>query len=232
MQMLRFLAALGCVAIHCITSAAAETLVSDYVFVMPRQWFLLPASLGKDNQLQFRRYSVALHKDDFDAVKSGTKNQVQIIGQAGTFYNSMIFTCQGNKKKSDFLTFHFPADISPASFKYDEWKPRLDISILADRMSSNFVSEYMKGDIFVDASTVGVDTFLGFVKASELAVDFGDKHDRLNLSVADKFAGMDLMMGTREMLPMALNIKSSALGVFSDGEMLKRCLQYRTSGKP
>ena len=136
MQMLRFLAALGCVAIHCITSAAAETLVSDYVFVMPRQWFLLPASLGKDNQLQFRRYSVALHKDDFDAVKSGTKNQVQIIGQAGTFYNSMIFTCQGNKKKSDFLTFHFPADISPASFKYDEWKPRLDISILADRMSS------------------------------------------------------------------------------------------------
>lgn len=225
------LAALLFAMIASMGSVEAAPLVSDFAFVMSGQWFLLPNGIGKDRQLQFRRFSVAMHKADFEDVRSGKSSQVQIIGQAGTFYNSMIYTCQGDRKKSDFLTLHFPADVAPASFAFDDWRPRLDVSILADRMSSNFVGEYNKGDIFVDASTVGAETFLGFANASALTLDFGDKHDRLNLFVADRFATMDLSSGTREMLPVALNIKPNALRSFSTREMVERCLQYKNSGR-
>jgi hypothetical protein len=225
------MAALAVAMIASTASVEAEPFVSDFAFVMSTQWFLLPGPPDKDRQLQFRRFSVALHKADFDAVRSGTTSRVQIIGEAGTFYNSMIYTCQGDRGKSDFLTLHFPANVAPASFAFGEWRPRLDVSILADRASSNFVGEYNKGDIFVDASTVGVDTFLGFANAAALTLDFGEKHDRLNLFVADRFANMDLAAGTREMLPLSLNIKPNALRSFSSREMVERCLQYKKSGR-
>jgi hypothetical protein len=201
--------------------------ISNFAFVMPEQWFVLPGSPAKPGTLQFRRFSVAMHKADFDSVRSGATDKVQIIGAAGTFYNSMIYTCQSDARKSDFLTFHFPADASPASFGYSDWKPRLNISVLANGTSTTFMSEYLKGDIFADASAVGIQTFLSFVAASDLVVSFGEKDDRLNLFVADKFATMNLSAGTKQMLPDLLHIKPSALPGYSNQEMVKRCLQYK-----
>lgn len=210
-----------------LVSTEAAPLVSDFAFVMPEQWFLVPGAPHKDGTLQFRRFSVAMDKADFDSVRSGAKNRVQIIGQAGTFYNSMIYTCQRDTKKSDFLTFHFPSEISPASFQYSDAKPNLNLGLLADKKSTHVTAEYLKGDIFVDASTAGAETFIDLVTASTLTLDFGEKGDRLNLVVADKFATMDLSNATKEMLPILLNIKPQALRSFSNKQMLESCLQYK-----
>jgi hypothetical protein len=170
-------------------------------------------------------------KEDFDEVRSGRRSRVRLMGQTGTFYNSIIYTCQSDGKKSDFLTFHFPADISPASFKYDEWKPKLDISILADGTSTHIIAEYIKGDIFVDEGTVGAGIFLNFANAAALTLDFGERSDKLNLLVADRFATMDLSKATREILPIVLSVKPNALRTFSNREMVERCLQYKRDGK-
>jgi hypothetical protein len=222
---------MACVVMAATAGASAESFVSDFAFVMSPQWFLLPGNRenGTRDQLQFRRFSVVVHKADFDSVRSGAKDDVKFIGDVGTFYNSLIYTCQKNAKKSDFLTFHFPVAVSPASFRYDDWKPKLDVSILADKTSTHLIAEYMKGDIFVDANAVGVETFLQFVGATALTVDFGDKGDRLNFLVADSFATTNLSGITGELVPVMLGIKPNQVRIFSNMEMVKRCLEYKRS---
>jgi hypothetical protein len=198
---------------------------------MPEYWYLLPGKSIADNTLLFRRFSVAMHKPDFDLGRSGKIDQIQLIGETGQFYNSMIYTCQRSPQKSDFLTFHFPPDISPASFKYDEWVPKIELSVLADNTSSHVIGEYIKGDIFVDANQVGVDDFLRFVAASDIIVQFGAKNDRLNLLIADKFINMDLAGGLRQLLPAIINVEPNSLHAYTNDEMLKRCLTYKRTGK-
>jgi hypothetical protein len=210
-------------------SLEAVSIVSDSAFVMPREWFVWPGSQKDDREIAFRRFSVAVHKNDLDSLMLGAKKDIQFIGDVGTFFNSVIFTCHKDKSKSDFLTFHIPPDVSPASFKYDEWRPKLEINLLADKVASHFTGEYIKGDIFVDANSVGVETFVTFLDASSITIDFGDKSDRLNLSMAEKLSGVDLLSQLRELLPIGLKIAPNDLVALSNNEMLERCLQYKKS---
>jgi hypothetical protein len=212
------------------SSKAAEPLVSDYAFVMPEYWFVIPGKAVADHVLLFRRYSVAMHKADFDLGKSGKVDRIQIIGNPGQFYNSMIYNCQRHSQTSDFLTLHMPPEISPASFKYDEWIPNMELSILAKNTSSHVVGEYLKGDIFVDANSVGVDNFLRFVSASDMTVQFGEKGDRLNLLITDKFVNMDLADGVRQLLPAVIDVGPKSIHAYTSDEMLKRCLGYKRTG--
>jgi len=102
---------------------AGAPAVSDFAFVMSDTWFVLPGPSPRDDALLFRRYGVAMRKAAFDAVRSGRTRQIELIGQPGTFYNSMIYTCRKVPDKPDYLTFHLPPTVTPASFKYEDMRP-------------------------------------------------------------------------------------------------------------
>jgi hypothetical protein len=220
------------IAAICAASSALtqdKPIVSDFVFAMPQHWFLLPGNSEDDNKLIFRRFSMAMHKADFDDLRSGRTENINIIGEPGQFYNSMLYFCQRSRMKADFLQFHLPADVTPASFKYGDWVSSLEIRILTDLGSMRVSGEYMKGDLFVDADATDPKFFVSLIQSSELTVEFGTQNDRLNLFVGDRLMKSDLKGFVVTALPMMLNVKS--LKHFTNQEMMDRCLSYKKTGR-
>jgi hypothetical protein len=225
--MLRLLFAVAIFGIALTSAHAGSALVSDYAFVMPDTWFLLPGPSPRADALLFRRYSLATPKTSFDAIRSGKTSQVDIVGPPGTFYNSMIYTCRKTLDKPDYLTFHLPSPIAPASFEYDAHRPELTINIATDKGTIRNVAEYNKGDIFVDASTADAANLLRLMQASEIAVRFGSPKDLLNLSIRDKYGRVELAKAVKATLPIMLKFEPGALRSFSNQELREHCLAYR-----
>jgi hypothetical protein len=205
---------------------AGPPIVSDFAFVMPETWFLLPGPSRGDEAILFRRYSVVMRKTDYAAVRSGGTSKSQIIGPPGQFYNSMIYTCRKRSDKSDYLTFHLPPQVSPASFKYATNQAGLQINIVADTEPSRAVVEYKQGDIFLDADA-GAGNLLRLMRAFEITINFGRRNDRLDLRVTEKFGSMELAKGVKELLPLVAKIDPGALRSFSNEELRQYCLAYK-----
>jgi hypothetical protein len=89
--------------------------------------------------------------------------------------------------------------------------------------------EYIKGDLFIDATDPR--SFRSLVFSSELTLEFGDQNDRLNLFVGDRLSNSDLKDVVLTLLPVMLNAKSHSLRHFNNAEMLESCLQYKRTGK-
>jgi hypothetical protein len=230
----RALLALAVIATICASTSALteerdQPIVANFVFAMPQVWFLLPSKSTSDNSLIFRRFSVAMHKVDFDDLRSDRTESVKIIGEAGQFYNSMLYFCQRSNMKADFVQFHLPADVTPASFKYDDWVSSLEIRILTNISSMRVRGEYMKGDLFVDADATEQKLFLSLIESSELTVEFGSQNDRLNLFVSDKLMKANLKRLLVTALPIMFNLKN--LKHFTNQEMTERCLSYKKTGR-
>jgi hypothetical protein len=208
-----------------------ELIVTNFFFAMPSYWIVIPEKSDYGGQLLFRRYSVALRRQAIEDAKSGNSKQLQIIGAPGMFYNTMIYNCQRDQRKSDFLTFHIPDELSPSSFRRDERVPQLAIRVLIDRVSMTYDAEYIKGDIFLDASsTRETGDFLRLLNAAEIIVEFGDQKDRLNLFVGDTLGNAKLADFVREALPPLLKLSPNTLRFLNNAEMLRICMTYKKTG--
>ncbi len=214
-------------ALAAASAHARPAFVSDFAFVMPDIWFVLPGTARNDDTLLFRRYSVAMHRAAFDATRSGKADKIDIIGPPGTFYNSMIYTCRKIPDKPDYLTFHLPPTVIPASFKYDDHKPQLTIDILADKESSRNVGEYNKGDLFLDATDAEAGNLRRLMRASDISVQFGARKDRLKLAVTNHLSRLELAKMVKEMLPLLLKVDPATLRSFTSTELREHCLAYR-----
>ena len=158
---------------------------------------------------------------------SGKAGPVDIVGPPGTFYNSMIYTCRKVPDKPDYLTFHLPSPISPASFKYDAHRPGLTINIASDQGASRNVAEYNKGDIFLDAGDADAGNLLRLMQSSKITLRFGGPKDTLNLNISDSYGRVDLAKAIKATLPAMLNVDPGALRSFSNTELRAHCLAYR-----
>jgi hypothetical protein len=129
--------------------------------------------------------------------------------------------------KPDYLTFHLPPQVSPASFKYDTNQPKLEINIVIDTEPSHAVVEYKKGDIFLDAADAGAGNLLRLMRASEITINFGSRNDRLTLGITAKFGSVELAKAMKDLLPQMASIDPGALRSFSNQESREHCLAYK-----
>jgi hypothetical protein len=225
------------IAVTIASIASAQTVVAkdaakvgEYAFIMPSDWVLLPerarSQRGTNEAILFRRFSVATHLSDFKRLRSGETDEVQLIGQTGTFYNSMIFNCV--RKKVDYLTLHLPSAVSVSSFESDGWKSSMEVRILANGVSIRSSAEYINRDIFLDAANFksNID-FLHILAATEIITEFGERGDRLNLFVSDQLGKANLAYAEKEMIPKLMNAKAHFLNTT---EMLAKCRQFKRTG--
>jgi len=138
------LAACGLTAVA--SAAEDRPAISDFVFAMPDKWFLIPGRESSEGVLVFRRFSVAMHREDFEVI-NGRPQKIKVIGGLGQFYNSMIYFCQRSRARSDSVALHLPDQLSPASFAYGEWVSRLEVRVLADNLSVKMPGEYQRRSI-------------------------------------------------------------------------------------
>jgi hypothetical protein len=226
-EMLRLITAVTVLSLTVGAAHAGPSVVSDFAFAMPETWFVLPGPSREADAILFRRYSVAMRKTDYAATRSGRTNQIRLMGPAGQLYNSMIYTCRKSSDKPDYLTFHLPPQVSPASFKYDTNQPKLEINIVVDTEPNHAVVEYKKGDIFLDAADAGAGNLLRLMRASEITINFGSRNDRFTLGITAKFGSVELAKAMKDLLPQMASIDPGALRSFSNQELREHCLAYK-----
>lgn len=209
-----------------VVDARSQENVSDFVFLMPPEWIIIPSSAVHNDNLQFRRFSVAIQNADYEGVKTGTSPRMQLIGPPGTFFNSIIFNCAHDPDRRDFLTFHLPDEVGPTSFKRDDWVSKVDVRVLADSRSASFPGEYIKGDLFIDASndraTNGFDRML---TSQELIIEFGHTNDRLNLFIGNTIGKATFGEFMRAAVPETLSVPANSY--LSTAAMLARCRSFK-----
>src|SRR5262249_51796108 len=157
----------------------AQTFISDQAFIMSPIWVITPGQEIRNDNLMFRRYSLALQKTVFDEarIKGGS---VEALAPAPTLFNTMFYVCP--RKRTDHLTIHLPDQAQLASFGREEWASSLPVRILADGSSIKFEAEYIKGDLFIDSDGSGHhEDFLDVLNASDLTVEFGAQNDRVHM---------------------------------------------------
>jgi hypothetical protein len=143
----------------------------------------------------------------------------------------MIYNCERDRRKTDFLTVHLPDNAHPTSFEHQEWISQLEMRILADGRSGSIIGEYIKGDIFIDANSYSSrEDFLKLLFASRLIFEFGNKRDRITFAVDDQVGSAQLGLFMREYLPR-LPIFASGLRFLSNSDMLRLCSGYKNTGR-
>jgi Sel1 repeat-containing protein len=205
--------------------------INDYAFVMPTFWLLLSSNAVGDGMLLFRRYSVIVEKQNLKEIDSRKSDELRVISPPGLLVNSMIYSCQRDRQKSDFLTVHLPDNAHPTSFEHQEWISKLEMRILADGRAGSVVGEYIKGDIFIDADDYeSKGDFLKLLSASRLIFEFGSKRDRITFAVDDQVGSARLGLFMREYLPR-LPIFASGLRFLTNADMLRSCAGYKNTGR-
>jgi hypothetical protein len=216
------------------TARAALAILSHdlnkLAFVMPSYWILARSMAVADQKLMFRRYSVIIERENLSDIDAGKNQQVTILSE-GSLINSMIFNCERDRQKTDFLTIHLPDYLDPQSFDHRQWVSRLDIRNLADERSGSVEGEYIKGDIFIDANKYqSTKDFLNLISASRLSVEFGDKNDRVILAASDQIGSANMRGFIREYLPHIPNF-ASGLQFLDTADMIQACLRYKRTGR-
>ena len=116
-----------------LTARAALVLLSKdlsgFAFIMPPYWILLPQKAITNKKLMFRRYSMLIEKDSLNKLDSKQSDNVLLLGHL-SLINSMIFSCESERRNSDVLTIHLPEYTHPKSFNYSEWVSRLEFAFL------------------------------------------------------------------------------------------------------
>jgi hypothetical protein len=164
--------------------------LNSFAFIMPSFWLLVPGKLISDGQLMFRRYSVTIQRQNLNEIDSGVNDKVTVISGPGSFTNSMIFNCERDRRRVDFVTIHLPDYADPASFDHQEW---VSIQILVDGRSQTVKGEYIKGDLFVDANQYdSIDEFRRLLSASRIIFEFGRNNDRISFGVSDHIGGASI----------------------------------------
>jgi hypothetical protein len=206
----------------CIATGAyaQELFLHDVLFASSKDWFLIdglqvPNPRGmQGGKLMFRKYYVYIIANKIDDVPS--------------LANSMLFTCQ--KGHRDYLTFHIPDRVVP-KMRRDQWISEMNMRILADGTSTEFIGEYIKGDIFVDITSTTFDDLLHVIESKEISVEFGPGNDRLNFYQDDFTPGGtgDLRGFLREYLPESLkNVGGRNFRTFDQRSMFEACRKYKS----
>lgn len=204
--------------------------LNSFAFIMPTYWILWREKAIDNEQALFRRYSLLIERSNLTEIDSGKTQDVHLLEHPGSFINSMIYNCQRDRRKSDFITIHLPESAHPKSFDYHEWVSRLEVRILADGASSTVGGEYIQGDLFMDANALGSARFLSLLSASRLIFEFGEKNDRVSFAVAEQIGNAKIGSFIREALPMAVKA-SSSLQFLSGADMLARCSIFKRTGR-
>ena len=82
--------------------------LNSLAFIMPSYWVLMRGTAVRDGQLLFRKFSFIVDKQNLADIDSGANEKLAIISDPGSLTNSMIFNCQRDRLKTDFLTIHLP----------------------------------------------------------------------------------------------------------------------------
>ena len=205
--------------------------INNYAIIMPSFWLLLPGNAVQGGMLLFRRYSVIIELQNLNEIDSRKDDEVRLISPPGSLVNSMIYNCQRDERKSDFLTVHLPDNAHPTSFEHEEWVSQLEMHMLLDGRSGSVVAEYIKGDIFIDVDNYDSrEDFLKLLTASRLIVEFGSKRDRITFAVDNQVGRANLGLFMREYLPR-LPIFASGLRFLSNTDMLHLCSGYKRTGR-
>ena len=205
--------------------------LNSFAFIMPSFWILVPGNAVRDGQLLFRRYSVIIEKQNLNEIDLGTNERVTIISAPGSLTNSMIFNCQRDRRKTDFLTVHLPDNADPTSFEHQEWVSRLDIRILADGGSQSVQGEYIKGDLFIDANAYDFTSeFFRLLSSSRIVFEFGKNNDRIHFAVSDQIGSANIGAFMREYLSRLPDF-ASGLRFLSSRDMARLCSTYKRTGR-
>jgi hypothetical protein len=199
---------------------AQEIPLQKVLFASSKDWFLIeglqvPNPKGLQGaKLMFRKYYLYIVDDKLDDLSS--------------LATSMSFMCQ--KGHLDFITFHIPDKVTPEMAR-NQWISSMDIRILADDISTEFVGEYIKGDIFIDITSNTLDDLLKVISSKHISVEFGPRNDRLNFYQDDFTPGGsgNIKGFLRDYVPMSLKtVGGRNFRTFDEASMFQACRQYKS----
>jgi hypothetical protein len=205
--------------------------INKIAFIMPPEWLLVPTMAVRDGDLMFRRFGLKIAnfegKTDFDPESF----QFNLLDPPGTFLNSQFMVCRRSPRDSDTLTLHLPDNVSLQSFDVKSWQSKLEIRSLAGRYSRRAMSEYIRGDLFLDATSMPIEDYVQLLTATRVTYEFGDKNDRLQFIVEDHFGKAAIAGFLREAIPHVLKIDPKTIAYFDTEAMLRACLTYKRTGR-
>lgn len=205
--------------------------VNTVAFVLSKEWLVIQKMALDNGNLYFRRYGLKIANPNGDTDFDQPGFELTQLDPPGSVVNGQFYVCRRPSRETDTLTVHLPATVELNSFKYGSWQSELAVKSLADGQSRRTKAEYIKGDLFIDASDMPTEDFHQLLTAARITYEFGPKNDRIQFVIEDEFADTRIKDFLRFAVSKVMQVSESTIRYFDTTEMLAACDAYKRTGK-
>lgn len=192
------------------------------LFVTTPKWYQLANNIREDDVLIFRRYAISVIDGKIET-------------EPGSVKNIYDFGCQRSAKHPDYVVFHFPAWIDLKGVARSDWIPKMPLNVALNEHKNTFEAqgEFKNGALFIDLDDFYRDNMLRLMAAEETIVQMpsGDRLNVLQRTRTPDGKG-DIAGFVDEMVPViSKTVNGGAVSRMETAEVLKRCLNYKRTGR-
>lgn len=205
--------------------------INNVAFVLSKEWLVMQKMALDKGNLYFRRYGLKIANPGGDTDFDKPGFELTQMDLPGSVVNGQFYVCRRSSRETDTLTVHLPATVELSSFNYNSWQSELMVKSLADGQSRRTKAEYIKGDLFIDASDMPNEDFHQLLTAARITYEFGPKNDRIQFVIEDEFADTRIKDFLRFAVPKVMQVSESTIRYFDTTEMLAACDAYKRTGK-